>query len=66
MRSQVDPDDSIEVIDENGRWARIRIRERQGGGLADFVKASIFLTPDQLEEHGKRCIQLAESMRERR
>lgn len=53
--------DSIEVIDENnGIWARVRVREQRLG------KASIFLTPDELETHGRACVELARNMRERR
>lgn len=59
--------DSIEVIDEEvvglratSACARIRVREE---GLG---KASIFLTPDELETHGRACVELARNMRARR
>lgn len=53
--------DSIEVIDENnGLWARVRVREQRLG------KASIYLTPSELEQHGRACIALAEDMKARR
>lgn len=54
-----DPNDSIELIDDhNGLGARIRIRERAG-------KASIYLSPGQLEEHARACLEFAEAMRSR-
>jgi len=57
-------DDEIEVLAEkSGLWGRIRIRERQGAGLHDVKKCSIFLTPDQLEEHARVCVELAAKIR---
>jgi len=57
-------DDEIEVLAEkSGLWGRIRIRERQGAGPHDVKKCSIFLTPDQLEEHARVCVELAAKIR---
>ena len=57
-------DDEIEVLAEkSGPWGRIRIRERQGGGPHDVMKCSIFLMPDQLEEHARACLALADKIR---
>jgi len=54
--------DEIEVIPEKGApWARIRIRESQG--ISGVGKCSIFLTPDQLEEHARECLTLAAKIR---
>jgi hypothetical protein len=64
MKGIINPKDEIDVLDENnGLYGRIRVREhsRDGGR-----KASIFLTPDQLEEHAAACIALAENMKDRR
>lgn len=67
MKSDIDPDDEIEVVDEkHGLYGRIRIRERQGKDRAGIVKVSIFLTPRQLEEHAAQCIALAAAMKDRR
>ena len=56
-------DDVIEVLDGNMLpFGRIRIRERQGN---DYKKCSIYLTPDQLEEHARECLTLATSIRKR-
>jgi len=65
MKSAVpNNDDEIEVLTEkSGPWGRIRIRERQGGGLHSVQKCSIFLTPDQLEEHARECLALAAKIR---
>jgi hypothetical protein len=65
MKSAVpNTDDEIEVIAEkSGPWGRIRIREKQGASFADHVKCSIFLTPDQLEEHARECLVLAAKIR---
>lgn len=60
MKGLIDPKDEIELIDEhNGLYARIRVREGSG-------KASMFITPDQLEEFGRECLTLAENMKGRR
>jgi len=57
-------DDEIEVIAEkSGPWGRIRIRESQG--ISGINKCSIFLTPDQLEEHARVCLALAAEIRRR-
>lgn len=57
-------DDEIDVIDEkHGHYGRIRIRENQG--ISRVNKCSIFLTPDQLEEHAKECLALASKIRTR-
>jgi hypothetical protein len=53
--------DEIEVIAESGPWGRIRIRESQG--LSGIAKCSIFLPPDQLEEHARECLALATKIR---
>lgn len=65
MKSAVpNTDDEIEVTEQQGDpWGRIRIRERQGGGLRDVKKCSIFLGPDQLEQHAKECLALATKLR---
>jgi hypothetical protein len=53
-------EDEIEVLDlKDVPWGRVRIREHH-------AKCSIFLTPDQLEEHARECLALAASIRERR
>lgn len=59
MKSTVpNTNDEIEVIAEkSGPWGRIRIRESQG--ISGLAKCSIFLTPDQLEEHARECLALA-------
>ncbi len=57
--------DTIEVIDEStGLWARVRVRESGRTGL--LGKASIFLSPDELDAHGRACIALAADMKARR
>lgn len=62
MKGTINLGDEIELVDENnGLYARIRVRER-----VDNRKASIFLTPDQLVEHAHDCIVLARAMRHRR
>lgn len=67
MKSVIDPEDEIEVRDENqANYGRIRIRERQNSSASGMVKASIFLTPTQLVEHAHECMRLAISLRNRR
>lgn len=62
MKSSVpNTNDEIQVIDENGPWGRVRIRESQG--ISGIVKCSIFLPPDQLEEHARECLALAAKIR---
>jgi hypothetical protein len=53
--------DEIEVIAESGPWGRIRIRESQG--ISGIAKCSIFLPPDQLEDHARECLALATKIR---
>lgn len=60
VKSEFDLKDEIDVLDEhNALRARVRVRDA-------FAKASIYLTPDQLVEHGLACIALAHKMRDRR
>lgn len=65
MKSIVpDTADEIEVVDEkHERWGRVRIRESQG--ISGVQKCSIFLTPDQLEEHARACLALATEIKRR-
>jgi hypothetical protein len=55
--------DEIEVVDEKKDYGRIRIRELQSGYNA--TKTSIFLTPDQLDEHAAECLRLSTTIRRR-
>ena len=60
MKSDIDPQDTIEVVDEqHNNYGRIRIRE-------PMCKASVFLSPDQLEQHALECFALAAAIRARR
>ena len=64
MKSTLQPQNEIEAYAEDaaGPFARIRIREPRGGTVE---KCSIFLTPDQLDEHARTCTALAEALRSR-
>lgn len=65
MKSNVsNTDDEIEVLDERpATYARIRIRENQGG--LGRAKCSVFLGADQLEEFARACLATAVRVRER-
>ena len=65
MKSAVpNTNDEIEVVEEkDGPWARVRIRESQG--MSGIRKCSIFLPPDQLEEHARECLAIAAKIRGR-
>jgi len=66
VKSTTNPDNEIEVLadETNDQLGRIRIRERHG--VSEIEKCSIFLTPDQLEEHARDCLALAACIRSRR
>ena len=61
MKSDVDKNDEIEVLDEGALYGRIRIRELQSG--CNATKASIYLTAEQLVQHAQECLKLAERLR---
>ncbi len=65
MKSNVrNTDDEIEVLEVPGcTYARIRIRENQG--MAGRVKCSVFLEAEQLEEHARDCLAMANWVRSR-
>ena len=69
LRSSIpNTDDEIEVVEETGLLAgvtRVRIRERQGAGMAGIQKCSIFLSADELEAFGAECERIARVMRAR-
>lgn len=55
--------EEIEVLDVPDRaYARVRVRER---GSSWSSKASIYLGPDQLEEHARACLDMAGRVRDR-
>ena len=62
MKSDVvNTDDEIDVLEMPGcPYARIRIRESQGR-----LKCSVFLGPEQLDEHAAACSYMARQIRER-
>jgi hypothetical protein len=58
--------DEIEIIDDNNfAWGRIRVTERAPISLR-ITKASIFLSPDQLDVIAEECRALAAILRSRR
>jgi len=66
VKSTANPENEIEVVADktNDQLGRVRIRERHGVG--EIEKCSIFLTPDQLEEHARDCLAIAARIRSRR
>ena len=67
MKSTIEADNEIEAVaapEMNGQLGRVRIRERHGNN--ELEKCSIFLTPDQLEEHAQICLALAARIRSHR
>lgn len=61
MKSDVDNNDEIEVLDEGQLYGRIRVRELQSG--INATKASVYLTAEQLVLHAQECLKLAERLR---
>lgn len=63
MKSAVpNSNDEIEVLeDPSNPWGRVRIRESQGQ-IGIQKKCSIFLTADQLHEHARECLVVADRL----